>query len=455
MNRRQFIKAGAAMTGAAIGFPTIVPAQTVVTNGEKKVMPNDRVNVGHIGCGSLYGSYHSQHLKKMEDVRIVGVCDVFKGRRERAAEDLNKHYGGSDITKAHADFRELIARPDIDAVVIAAHDNWHTPMSIAAVNAGKDVYCQKPLALDYSLTPLLRNAVREKQRIFQFGTQYRSQGRYRLMVELVRNGYIGELKSIDVWSRNVHNDSSKYNVKPYGSTEEIPVPEGFDFDAWQGPSPMVPYTSDRCTNWGGYHCPETSLGFIAGCAIHPLGVAQWGNKSDNTSPVRYEGTGNIPNEGIFRTLERWDVTSDYENGVKLHFMDMTTAEQVVVKYKPGEWRNGDGVVFHGTTGWIGNISGEFYASDPTIWKTEFKESDERLEVSSEHNRNFIDCVKSRKETMCPVEMAIRCDAICHLTKAAALTGKVVNWDPKKEKVVGNDEAQKMLSLSFRKEWKVW
>jgi len=274
------------------------------------------------------------------------------------------------------------------------------------------------------------------------------------MVELVRNGYIGELKRMDVWSRNVHHDARKYKVKPYGSTEEVPVPDDLDFDAWQGPSPMVPYTVDRCTNWGGYHCPETSLGFLAGCAIHPLGIAQWGNKTDHTSPIRYEGTGNIPKEGIYRTLEHWDMMCEYENGVKMHLMDHQTAKPVITKYCQN-WRDGDGVVFHGTEGWIGNCWGAFYASDKTIWKRELKASDERLVDGREHHRNWIDCVKSRKQTLCHVEMAIRCDTICHMTRAAAITGRAIKWDARKEEIVGDPEASKLLSLTHRDKWKVW
>lgn len=449
-SRRDFLK-GAAMAGSVLGFPTIVPAQAV--SGKGKVMPNDRVNVGQIGCGGIAGYFHSTAFKQMDDVRVVATCDAYRSRREALAKAYNKHYG-SEVATAHADFREILARPDVDAVIVAAHDNWHVPMSIAAVKAGKDVYCQKPLALDFGLTGPLRQAVAKHGRVFQFGTQYRSQGRYRLMVELVRNGYIGELRRIDVWCRNVHNDEAQYRVKPYGSTEEAPVPDDLDYDAWQGPSPMVPYTVDRCTRWGGYHCPETSLGFLAGCGIHPLGIAQWGNKADHTSPVRYEGTGKIPDQGIFRTLEHWDVTCTYRNGVVLHLMDADTAEPVVTKYKAG-WRGGDGVVFHGSDGWIGNISDGFYASDQKLWKTEFKAGAERLPVSPEHNRNFIDCVRSRAEPMCPVEMAIRCDTICHLTRAAALTGKPVEWDPEKEAITGNPEATAMLSLRHRDKWRVW
>ncbi|HOH29007.1 MAG TPA: hypothetical protein PLC40_04990 [Candidatus Hydrogenedentes bacterium] len=328
-------------------------------------------------------------------------------------------------------------------------------MAIAAARAGKDIYCQKPLTLDLEHAKLLRQAVAENSRIFQFGTQYRSESLYPKMVELVRNGYIGEVQRIDVWSRNVLNDTNQYHVAPYGSSEEIPVPEDLDFNVWQGPSPMVPYTADRCTPWGGYHCPETSLGFVAGCAIHPLGVAQWGNRSDHTSPIRYEGTGKVSAEGIFRTLERWDILCDYENGVKLHMMDMQTATDVVKTYYP-KLRNGDGVVFHGTEGWIGDFNfGTFYASNQNLWKEELKPDDERVYKSDGHVRNFIDCVKSRKETVCPVEMAIRCDTIAHMVNVTARTGRVINWDPKAEQIVGDDDAAKMLARSCREEWKIW
>jgi len=383
---------------------------------------------------------------------VVAVSDAYKSRRDAKAAMLNKHYGGKDIAKAHGDFRELLAREDVDAVVVAAHDNWHTPMSIAAAKAGKDVYCQKPLALDLSRTAILRKVVNENKRVFQFGTQYRSQGRWRQLVELVRNGHIGKLKRIDVWSRDLSFDARHYNVKPYGSGEVVAVPGDLNFDAWQGPSPMVPYTVDRATKWGGYHCPETSLGFLAGCGIHPLGIAQWGNKSDDTSPVRYKGTGTMPTKGVFRTLERWDVKCDYENGVQLRFMDCRTAK-ASVKYLT-KWRDGDGVYFHGTEGWIGSSWG-FYASNQKLWRHKFGPNEERLPVVPEHNRNFIECVKSRQETICPVEMGIRCDTICHMTNVAVLTGRVIKWDPKSEQIVGDAEAARMITRPYRKEWKVW
>ena len=399
------------------------------------------MNVGQIGCGCIADYYHKNNLKGMKDVRVVACCDAYRSRREGMAAFYRKLYDDSNGTKVYADFRELLASKDVDAVIVAAHDNWHTPMSIAAARAGKDVFCQKPLSLDLTRTKLLRKAVNDNKRVFQFGTQYRSAQRYRKMVELVRNGYIGKLKHIDVWSRNVQFDAAKYHVKPYGSTEEIPVPDDLDFDAWQGPSAIVPYTIDRCTRWGGFHCPETSLGFLAGCGIHPLGIAQWGNKSDDTSPVRYKGTGSVPTKGIFRTLERWDVMCEYENGVTLRVMDYQTAKPVVMKYYPLTWRDGDGVVFHGTKGWIGDFKGyAFYASDQKLWKTQFGPNEERLYPSPEHNRNFIDCVKSRKETVCPVEMAIRCDTIAHMVDVAAKTGRKITWDPKAEEIVGDEEA---------------
>ena len=448
LNRREFMKRGIAVS-AVFGIPTIVPGSVFGENA-----PSNRVNVGLVGCGNI-GNYHKNWLKQYPDTRIIAVADAYKSRRVAMAEEMNKHYESADTTKVYDDFREVIAHPEVDAIFIGAHDNWHTPMAIAAARAGKDIYCQKPLTLDLEHAKLLRQAVAENSRIFQFGTQYRSESLYPKMVELVRNGYIGEVQRIDVWSRNVLNDTNQYHVAPYGSTEEIPVPEDLDFNVWQGPSPMVPYTADRCTPWGGYHCPETSLGFVAGCAIHPLGVAQWGNRSDHTSPIRYEGTGKVPAEGIFRTLERWDILCDYENGVKLHMMDMETATDVVKTYYP-KLRNGVGVVFHGTEGWIGDFNfGTFYASNQNLWKEELKPDDERVYKSDGHVRNFIDCVKSRKETVCPVEMAIRCDTIAHMVNVTARTGRVINWDPKAEQIVGDDDAAKMLARSCREEWKIW
>jgi predicted dehydrogenase len=444
--RRDFLRLAAA-GGAAVSLPNVFTTPLLGATA-----PSNRVNVGQIGCGNIGGNYHIPTLSAMADVRIVAVADAYKSRRDAAAAKLNGQYGQGTVS-AYADFREILARPDVDAVIVGAHDNWHTPMSVAAIQAGKDVYCQKPLGLDFGLSPMLRKLVREKKRIFQFGTQYRSMGRYRQMIELVRNGYIGKLQRIDCWSRDVSFNVSEYAVKPYGSTLEIPVPADLDFDAWQGPSPMVPYTADRATCWGGYHCPETSLGFIAGCAIHELGLVQWGNKSDHTSPVRYAGTGSVPAEGIFRTLERWDVTCDYENGVKLRFMDQRTAKSVAMQYLHS-WHPYDAVTFHGSEGWISDAEG-FCASDPSLWKVKFKPGDEQLYVSPEHNRNFIDCVKSRQEPICPVEMAIRCDVICQLAVIAAITGRAIQWDPVQEKIVNDPAAAKMLVRPYREKWKVW
>lgn len=449
ISRRGFIKRGIAVS-AALGMPAVIPGSAFGANA-----PSNRVNAALIGCGNI-GHYHANWLKQYEDVRIVAVCDAYKSRRIGMAEELNKHYGAADVTKVYGDFREVIAHPEVDAIFIGAHDNWHTPMAIAAARNGKDIYCQKPLTLDLGQAKLLRSAVTGNKRVFQFGTQYRSESSYPKMVELVRNGYIGELQRIEVWCRNVRHYTNQYHVAPYGSTEEVPVPEDLDFNMWQGPAPMAPYTVDRCTPWGGYHCPETSIGFVAGCAIHPLGIAQWANRSDHTSPIRYEGTGSVPTEGIFRTLEKWDVMCDYENGVKLHMMDMETAKPVVMQYYPHKWEDGDGVVFHGTEGWIGDFNmGSFSASDDALWKQELKPGDERVYESKGHVRNFIDCVKSRAETVCPVEMAIRCDTIAHMVNIAAQTKRVIQWDPESEQITGDEAAAAMTTRPYREEWKIW
>lgn len=450
-SRRRFLKQ-AVGAGTAFAVPNIL---TRPLFGAPSA--NETIHAALIGCGNI-GGYHRSNLARIEGVRIIAVADAFRSRREKFAAELNAQYKETNLVKAYADFREILARPDIDAVFIGAHDNWHTPMAIAAMKAGKDVYCQKPLALDFSLTKLLRQTALESKRIFQFGTQFRSGARYRQMVRLVRNGYIGKLEKMYVWSRGVKWDVANYHVKPYGSSKEIPIPEDLDYDAWMGPSEMVPYTADRCTNWGGYHCPETSLGFIAGCAVHELGLAQWGNKSDHTSPVRYEGTGSVPQEGIFRTLETWDVNCDYENGVKMRLMDVSNAEKLFATMPEfgGKYNKlgFDGVIYMGTEGWITDANG-FGAHDREIWRTKFKDDDEDFAPSTEHCRNFIECVRSRKETICPVEMAIRTDTICHLANAAAIVKRPITWDPVKEEIVGDAETSKMLTRPFRAKWKVW
>ena len=169
--------------------------------------------------------------------------------------------------------------------------------------------------------------------------------------------------------------------------------------------------------------------------------------------MRYQGTGSVPKEGIFRTLERWDVACDYANDVTLRLMDFRTAKDVATKYLHS-WHPGDGVTFHGSEGWISDAEG-FQSSNQSLWKQKFKPTDEILPVSLEHNRNFIDCVKSRQQPMCPVEMAIRCDVICQLSTVAALTGRAIQWDPVKEQIVNDPEATKILIRPFREKWKVW
>ena len=440
--RRDFLKTSIASLAAF----TIVPRH--VLGGPGFTPPSEVLTRAVIGTGGM-GMGHVTNINTA--CKLLAVCDVDEKHLATAVKA-----GGADV-KGYRDFREVLARKDIDIVHVPTPPHWHALISIAAAKAGKDVYCQKPLALDYSLTKMLRDVIKDKKRIFQFGTQYRSQGpngRYRRMVQLVRNGYIGQLQRIDLWSRDLSVNVDQYHVKPYGSTTEVPVPADLDFDAWMGPSEMVPFTVDRVTNWGGYHCPETSLGFIAGCAIHELGLAQWGNKTDHTSPIRYAGTGTVPTEGVYRTLERWDVNCDYANGVKLRFMDCRTAKAAVAAGLGRNWRDGDGIIFHGSEGWISDAMG-FCASNQELWKQEFKPTDEQLMISPEHNRNFIDCVKSRQETICPVEMAIRCDAIPQLANIAARTGRVIQWNPEKEEITGDADAAKMLTRPSREKWRIW
>lgn len=410
------------------------------------------INVAIIGCGGISAFNVYPLTRKFDDRAIItAVCDVYKHRRDNMAKELNAQYG-EGTTRAYPDFREILERKDVDAVCICAHDNWHVPMSIAAAKAGKDIYCQKPLSISMEWSKILRQEVEKAKVIFQFGTQQRSWTPFRKTCELVRNGYIGELKEILVWCPDMSTQADRFRGKPYGSTEEVAVPDGLDYDGWQGPSDLVPYTVDRCTTYGGYHAPETSLGFIAGWGIHPLDIAQWGNRSDDTSPIKYEGTGSLPKEGIFRTVEQWDIHATYENGMPLRFMDFRTAKEPL---KGFEHDGNHGTLFRGSKGYI-TVNRRGVKSDiPGIIKTELKKSDETLYVSREHTGNFLDCIKSRRKPVCTLEAAIRSDTICHMTDITVRTGRTINWDPEAETIKGDAEASKLLDRPARKKWKTW
>jgi predicted dehydrogenase len=442
ISRRGFVK-GSALAAASLAFPTVVPSTVFGRHA-----PSNRVNLAMIGVGSR-GTDVMKGFARHDDVCFLAVCDTFRDRRERARAFLNEKYGG-EVTQAYRDFRQMLARDDIDGVVICTPDHWHVPAAVYAARAGKDMYVEKPLGPCLTWAQRLRETVQRYGNVFQYGTQQRSSRAFRFTCELVRNGYIGELRRIDVWCPDVSDDWNDFQVKRYGSTEPVPPPDGLDYDLWLGPAPVAPYTVDRCRREGSFHIYDYALGFIAGWGAHPLDIAQWGMDADHSGPVYYEGRGEIPAKGLLDTVAWWDVRCEYANGVRMHFMCHRLAKPIVMKYRE-RWIS-HGTTFFGSDGWLSVDRSGIYASDPKLLEVKLSPDEPRLYRSPSQDRNFIDCIKTRRPTANPVESAIRSDTISHLSDVAIRTGRPIRWDLEAERIIGDEQGQRMLDRPLRAPW---
>jgi hypothetical protein len=446
--RRAFLRTGSAVA-AGVAAPAIVPSRVFGATA-----PSNRVALAQIGVGGR-GTVHLKSYLELPDVQIVAVCDCFKSRLKKAANTVNTKYAqdtgrpGYKGCDTVGDFRELLARDDIDAVSIATPDHWHVPIAIAAVRAGKDVYVEKPLSVAVAWNQALRTTVNRYGAVFQYGTQQRSSRNFRFACELALNQYIGELERIEAWCPDISSQYDKFNVKQYGSTEPAPVPDDLDFHQWIGPAPMKPYTVDRCTQFGLYHIYDYALGFIAGWGAHPLDIAQWGNDTDDTGPVSYEGKGELPEKGLYDTISKWDVHCQYANGVKMRFMDHRTAEPVVSAYRKYD---NHGTTFYGSDGWVSVDRGGIYASSPALLELKLKPNDVHLYDSKSQFGNFAECVKTRSKTINPVESAVQSDIISHISDICIRVGRPIEWDPEKEMIAGDPQATHMLDRPLRSPW---
>jgi len=408
VTRRGFLTGGA----AALVLPAIVPSSIFGDDA-----PGNRVTLGHIGVGGQGGGL-LRGIQRHKGVQSVAVCDAFRDRRDRWASQI----GG----KAHADFRDLLGRDDIDGVFVATPDHWHVPIALAAAKAGKDMYVEKPLGLAIQWNLALRRAVRRYQRVFQYGTQQRSSAHCRFGCELVRNGRIGQLKRIEVIAPGGHVG---------GSTKAIPVPDGFNYDMWLGPAPVSPYTRDRCTSGGSWFVYDNSIGFLGGWGAHPLDIAVWGCEPGFTVPVEVEGTGVIPTEGLYDTVTRWNVRGRYANGVEFGFI-------------PG----GNSTKFIGTEGWVRITRGGIDAQPRSLLRDTIAPEELHLKVSRHQGVDFTDCIRSRAETVSPIGPSVDSDIISHLSDIAIRLGRKIRWDPAAERIVGDETATRMCNRATRQPW---
>jgi predicted dehydrogenase len=442
-SRRDFVRGSAALAAGAFGFPYVIRSDALGKGARPPA--SERITVAHIGVGGMGGG-HVKGFVLQELSQSVATCDPVKQRRDKSADYIDEHYGRASSSGAYRgcarynDFRELLARDDIDAVVIATPCHWHVPIALAAVRAGKDVYVEKPLGLSLEWDKALRETVKCYGNVVQYGTQQRSSRSFRYVCELVRNARIGRLENIVVWCAA---------GQPGGSLKPDPVPEGFDYDLWLGPAPKTAFNTDRCFKRGKNWISDYALGFIAGWGAHPLDIAQWGNDADDTSPVEYEGTGVFPTDGLFDTATAWDVRCRYANGVNMHFMSYNVAKPILEKY--GKFA-GYGTMFIGTEGWLNVDRGRVYASDPALLKSVIAPNEIRLPRSTDHKHNFLECIKTRSEPVSPVRAAVRSDTISHLSEIAIRLRRKIRWDPKNEVIIGDEEANRMLSRSMRSPW---
>jgi predicted dehydrogenase len=430
ISRRGFIK-GTTGAAAAIGFSYLIRGTAFGQVGA--TASSEKITLGFVGTGGR-GTALLQNFLALKDAQVVAVCDVKRPSREQAKEIVEKHYGTKGCG-AYVDFRELCARPDIDAVVVGSTDHWHVLHSLEAVRNGRDVYCEKPLSMSVEQGQVLRREVNRYNRVFQFGTQERSSHNSRFACEMVRSGRIGKVQKITVASR--YSIASE-NFPP------TPVPDWIDYDLWLGPAPWVPYTANRVSNSHWFHISDYALGFLAGCGIHTIDIATWGNGTDLTGPVEVEGIGEFPKDGLCDCATGWDVNLKFGNGVLMNFTD-------------GQ-RNPLGVKFEGTDGWVfvkeEHLGGNVDANPKSIMEKEIGPNEVHLPISSHHQQNFLDCVKSRARTVAPVEAAVRSDALCQLSDIATRLGRKLRWDPDKEQFIGDEQANRMLSRPMRSPWKL-
>jgi len=426
LNRRSFLR-GAMAAGTVVAAPTILPARLLGQDGQ--VAPSEQITVGFIGTGGHGIDRNLRMYLGQPDARVLAVCDVDRNNMARAKAMVDAKYGNTDCATT-GDFREVLARPDIDAVMISTPDHWHVLMSVMAVKAGKDVQCEKPtLTIDEG--KILVRTVRRYGKVFQTSTEDRAERVHHRMAELVRNGRIGKLQRIEVILPKQPN-------RPGDPTPQ-PVPPELDYDMWLGPAPYAPYTKDR-VHFNFRWIWDYSGGIICDWGTHLFDTAQWANDTERSGPVEIEGAGTHWEGGLYNTVKDYDVTYRYANGV-------------VMTCRPGN----PSIRFIGTDGWVGNRGwlGALEASRPEILNSVIGPNEIHLYTNpaGEH-RDFLDCVKTRKDPYFPVDIGHRVSTVCHLANIAIRLGRKLKWDPDKEWFVGDDEANRMMSRPMRSPWRL-
>lgn len=431
-SRRKFLKHTSLLSASAIAAPYIVPSSALGLDGA--VAPSERIVMGAIGTGGM-GKADMNKMMEFPEVQMVAVCDVDRTHREQARDLVNQKYGNQDCA-AYNDFRELLARSDIDAVTVTTPDHWHALCSIAAARAGKDIYCEKPLANSVGEGRAIVQAVQANNRILQTGSHERSGDNARFACELVRNGRIGKLHTVRVnlpCDEGHHQKARAFMTVP----PEQPVPEGFDYDFWLGHTPLAPYCPERCHFWWRFNLAYGG-GEMTDRGAHVIDLAQLGMGTDDTGPVEITARGVRNPESLYNVFWDFEFENVYANGVRMI----------------GSSQGPRGVKFEGTEGWIFiHVHGAKLEAEPESLLTSQIGPDEvQLGRSPGHQRNFIECVLSRQQPVAPAEVGHRTGTICHLNNIAMLVGRTLRWDPAAERILDDPEAEALLTPQMRSPW---
>jgi predicted dehydrogenase len=426
------------------------------------VAANERIAVGVIGTGNR-GTADMLGVMSSPLSQVVAVCDCRLPRLKAAREKVEQFYakkgnrGSFRGCKEYHDFRELIGREDIDAIIVAVPDHWHGIIATRALAAGKDLYCEKPLGRTIAESMAVRDAAVKHHRVFQTGTQQRSDARLRQACALARGGHLGRIHTIEV-AVPAGGDIPKH--------PPAPVPPGFDYDMWTGPAPLHPFDNRRCEWLGMYWIADYCTGFICNWGIHHLDIAAWGCPEVIQSPFEVEGSGFLPTQGMCDTAVTWRTEFRYPSGLRLSFTS---------DHGPFDWQKGQGLTeeclrvlaavdpklhhptgcrFIGDAGWVHVTRGDIPAEPASLLSTAVDPAAAGVEVSHDHYVNFLECVRSRKDPVSTVESGHRATCLGNVADIAVRLRRKLRWDPRAERFANDDEANRMLERPMRAPWKL-
>jgi predicted dehydrogenase len=455
ISRRHFLAA----TGATLAFPTIIPSSALGRAGN--TAPSERVTMGVLGWG-MQGPGNTGEFLQLNDCQVVAACDLDKDHLQAAVDKINEHYGNKDC-KSYHDYREMMARTDIDTVMIAIPDTWHALAATEAARQKKDIYGEKPLARTIAEQQAIVKAVQQNRRIWQTGSWQRSRAPFRKAAEIVRNGLIGKVTRVEVGLPNGHHDFagtapalieklSGLPDKPRDLSKIVPgtsawdlavtvPPANLDYPTWLGPSQMEPYIQARVhMNWRWNY--NVGGGQLLDWIGHHCDIAHWGLDADRSGPSEIEGQGEFPPpNAIWNTCTKYRITLKYPNDVTM-----------IIAGGHNDIKGGTKWI--GTEGWVWVDRGGYDASN-VDWFAKLPDSCKtKLYESDNHQKNFIDCVKSRRPTITPVETAHHSAIPGHLGLISMMVGHKIKWDVAKEKIIDDPEASKLLSRPYRSPWKL-